>query len=109
MVLYYCENGNLRDYMNHSEKYITFQSKIEYLLKIGNGLKDIHHVEKVHKDFHTGNILFEGYPFISDLGMCQPANQSTSKNEGVYGVLPYIAPEVLCGHPYTKAADIYSF
>ena len=41
--------------------------------------------------------------------MCQPANQSTSKNEGVYGVLPYMAPEVLCGHPYTKAADIYSF
>ena len=24
-------------------------------------------------------------------------------------VLPYIAPEVLCGKPYTKAADIYSF
>src|SRR5437016_14640920 len=27
----------------------------------------------------------------------------------VYGVLPYIAPEVLNGEPYTIASDIYSF
>ncbi|POG70327.1 uncharacterized protein OCT59_020095 [Rhizophagus irregularis] len=32
-----------------------------------------------------------------------------SKEEGIYGVLPYMAPEVLRGHQYTKAADIYSF
>src|SRR2546423_144848 len=31
------------------------------------------------------------------------------KKEGIYGVLPYIAPEVLHGYQYTKAADIYSF
>src|SRR5437870_4623813 len=40
--------------------------------------------------------------------MCQPANNK-AKNEGVYGVLPYMAPEVLRGYQYTKAADIYSF
>ncbi|EXX59607.1 hypothetical protein RirG_187420 [Rhizophagus irregularis DAOM 197198w] len=27
----------------------------------------------------------------------------------VNGVMPYVAPEVLCIRPYTKAADIYSF
>ena len=26
-----------------------------------------------------------------------------------YGVLPYIAPEVLNGKPYTLSSDIYSF
>ncbi|CAB4379573.1 unnamed protein product [Rhizophagus irregularis] len=43
--------------------------------------------------------------------MCQPANneKESAKQEGVYGVLPYMSPEVLCGRPYTKAADIYSF
>ncbi|RIA86791.1 kinase-like domain-containing protein, partial [Glomus cerebriforme] len=45
---------------------------------------------------------------ISDLGLCRPVNQPNVNND-VYGVLPYIAPEVLRGKPYTKAADIYSF
>ncbi|CAB4463087.1 unnamed protein product [Rhizophagus irregularis] len=27
----------------------------------------------------------------------------------IYGVIPYMAPEVLRGKPYTKASDIYSF
>ena len=109
MVLKYCENGNLRNSLNKPEGYA---SKINYLLQIARGLLDIHNAEKVHKDFHSGNILFSYGPYISDLGMCQPANnegQSAVKKEGVYGVLPYMAPEVLCGHQYTKAADIYSF
>src|SRR6266542_1041306 len=50
--------------------------------------------------------------YISDLGMCQLANKNNEqlvKKGGIYGVLPYMAPEVLCGYQYTKAADIYSF
>ncbi|CAB5396514.1 unnamed protein product [Rhizophagus irregularis] len=27
----------------------------------------------------------------------------------IYGIMPYVAPEVLRGKPYTQAADIYSF
>src|ERR1044072_2381504 len=72
-------------------------------------LINIHDAEKVHKGFHPGNILRldnERAPLISDLGLCQPANE---EKQGVYGVLPYLAPEVLCGHQYTKAADVYSF
>ncbi|CAI2202152.1 10777_t:CDS:1, partial [Funneliformis geosporum] len=30
-------------------------------------------------------------------------------DNNLYGVLPYVAPEVLRGKTYTKAADIYSF
>jgi serine/threonine protein kinase len=49
--------------------------------------------------------------YISDLGMCQPVKNERKpvKKEGVYGVLPYMAPEVLRGYQYTKASDIYSF
>ena len=90
-------------YLNQSNSYYR-------LSNIANGLLDIHNAGKVHKDFHSGNILIydKRFPFISDLGMCQPANQPVKK-EGVYGVLPYMAPEVIRGYQYTKAADIYSF
>ena len=112
MVIYYCENGNLRKYLNQTTTK-NYESKIEKLMYIARGLLDIHNAEKVHKDFHSGNILFdyESVPFISDLGTCQPANNEKQqvKKEGIYGVLPYMAPEVIRGYQYTKAADIYSF
>jgi len=43
--------------------------------------------------------------------LCQPVNNGNQSvdNEGVYGVLPYMAPEILRGCRFTKAADIYSF
>ncbi|UZO10107.1 uncharacterized protein OCT59_001705 [Rhizophagus irregularis] len=111
MVLEYCKNGNLRNYYLNNES--GYYSKIEELLRIAMGLLDIHNAGKVHKDFHSGNILYNGSEgtFISDLGMCQPANNENQsvKQEGIYGVLPYMAPEVLRGYQYTKASDIYSF
>ncbi|RIA79505.1 kinase-like domain-containing protein, partial [Glomus cerebriforme] len=107
MILRYCNDGNLRNRLDN--KFIDCKLKIHNLLQIANGLLSIHNAEKVHKDFHSGNILFNfQYTYISDLGMCQPANNEV-KEEGVYGVLPYMAPEVLRGYEYTKAADIYSF
>ncbi|CAB4414750.1 unnamed protein product [Rhizophagus irregularis] len=111
MVLDYYDKGNLRNYLNESKNYINYKSKVDKLRLIAKGLLDIHNAEKVHKDFHSGNILVDTLgPSISDLGMCQPVNiKKTVKEEGIYGVLPYMAPEVLRGYQYTKAADIYSF
>ncbi|GES99659.1 kinase-like domain-containing protein [Rhizophagus clarus] len=45
------------------------------------------------------------------MGLCRPADHNASENtkNNIYGVLPYIAPEILRGQSYTKAADIYSF
>src|SRR5687767_1139545 len=33
----------------------------------------------------------------------------SEKKIDIYGVLPFVAPEVLRGNPYTSASDIYSF
>src|SRR5256886_14539555 len=41
------------------------------------------------------------------MGLCgEVGNVDATK---IYGVMPYVAPEVLRGKPYTQAADIYSF
>src|SRR5438309_4046363 len=44
---------------------------------------------------------------ISDMGLCGEVGNIDATN--IYGVMPYVAPEVLRGKPYTQAADIYSF
>src|SRR5438477_292355 len=65
----------------------------------------------VHRDFHTGNILLKSnemsISYISDMGLCGDVRNVDSTN--IYGVMPYVAPEVLRGKLYTQAADIYSF
>ncbi|GBB99250.1 hypothetical protein RclHR1_03460019 [Rhizophagus clarus] len=63
------------------------------------------------RNFHSGNILHtdsSSNTHISDFGLSGPADEQKSDDE-VYGVMPYIAPEVLNGEPYTSSSDIYSF
>jgi serine/threonine protein kinase len=95
------------------------EDKLFILLSIIRGLKEIHQKNRVHGDFHTGNILISDSSissiktdvtdvYISDLGLCKEANNNTYKTKPC-GVMPYIAPEVLRQKPYTQAADIYSF
>ena len=85
------------------------------LYDIISGLDAIHESKLVHCDLHDGNILCEGIygglNFISDLGLSKPIDyfQNKLNSESVYGVIPYMAPEVLRGKPYTPASDIYSF
>ena len=45
------------------------------------------------------------------MGLCKPVQhfQSLSRKNDIYGVLPFVAPEILRGKPYTTASDIYSF
>ncbi|RHZ78285.1 hypothetical protein Glove_166g118 [Diversispora epigaea] len=49
--------------------------------------------------------------YISDFGLSKQigTNPNNPEKKNIFGVLPYIAPEVLSGEEYTKAADVYSF
>ncbi|CAG8546955.1 10861_t:CDS:2 [Paraglomus occultum] len=103
----YMEGGNLRQYLQ--QKKLTFRDKLDRLRDIISGLKDIHQQNLIHRDLHSGNILNSNdRSYVADLGLSQSVN--SQKGEGqVFGVLPYVAPEVLQGQPYTQASDIYSF
>ncbi|POG53470.1 kinase-like domain-containing protein [Rhizophagus irregularis DAOM 181602=DAOM 197198] len=84
MVLQYYKNGDLRNNLMND---LEYGNKIRYLFTIIDGLLAIHNTGKVHKDFHSGNVLLDGNVLaISDLGMCQPADDNERK--GVFGVIP---------------------
>ena len=112
MVLEYAENDNLRKYLKSNFFNLTWNKKLQVLKNIALNLHTIHGRRYVHKDFHSGNILqFDKSKFhntkITDLGLAQLINNSKSPNcSSVCGVLPYIAPEVLDGRPYTFASDV---
>ncbi len=111
IVMRYAENGSLRKNLQNivKDKWVV---KLRRLQEIIIGLEKIHQQKLVHCDFHHGNILNQRYRLsISDLGLCKPIKyfESTSKKNDIYGVLPFVAPEILRGKPYTPASDIYSF
>ena len=110
MVMDYAERGSLRQSLNKNFNSMVWKDKLRILHTISDGLKDIHKKRLIHQDFHSGNILHNRIYYITDLGLCKPADEKSEKyNKNVYGVLPYVAPEVLRGKEYTQASDIYGF
>src|SRR5947208_8751732 len=110
LVMRHANDGSLTDYITKDFKNLKWKDKIRILHSIISGLNIIHQEKLVHRDFHSGNILHsDNLPqkmMIADLGLSAPADQGQSN---IVGVLPYIAPEVLNGRPYTQKSDIYSF
>jgi serine/threonine protein kinase len=47
-------------------------------------------------------------PVITDLGLALVHNRKARSLNGSYGVIPYMAPEILQGEPHSKASDIYA-
>ncbi|GBB88321.1 hypothetical protein RclHR1_01490002 [Rhizophagus clarus] len=65
----------------------------------------IHKAKLRHCDLHAGNILFgdDGKASLTDLGLsCSKNEQSKLK----YGMLPFVAPEILRDEKYTFASDV---
>ncbi|RGB33782.1 kinase-like domain-containing protein [Rhizophagus diaphanus] len=108
IILNYAEGGNLHDYLQKNFINTTWIGKLNILRRISFGLLNIHNKDFIHRDFHSGNMLKSNFWKVGDLGLSQPANNTLSNNE-IYGVIPYIAPEIFRGTAFSKESDVYSF
>ncbi|EXX76395.1 kinase-like domain-containing protein [Rhizophagus irregularis DAOM 181602=DAOM 197198] len=113
MILEFADRGTMRSVLSHNFNNILWKDKILYLLWIAYGLNELHKLGYFHKDFHSGNILQiankdRNYSYISDFGLSGPSTKQKSDDK-ICGVMPYVAPEVLNGEPYSLSSDIYSF
>ena len=114
MIVQFADQGNLRHVLSSNFNNILWGEKIGILSSLTMDLKNLHGLGYFHKDFHSGNILRESrdglnnLSYISDFELSGPPNEQKSDDK-ICGVLPYIAPEVLNGEPYTLSSDIYTF
>ncbi|POG81705.1 kinase-like domain-containing protein [Rhizophagus irregularis DAOM 181602=DAOM 197198] len=113
-IMKYANGGDLHNYLQENFAEITWKKKLHILWRISDGLQTIHKKNFVHRDFHSGNILVEiiendsckiDQYLIGDLGLSQPANDI--HDSSIYGVIPYIAPEIFKGGKFSKSSDIY--
>ncbi|CAG8489025.1 5968_t:CDS:2, partial [Acaulospora morrowiae] len=133
LVFEYANGGSLRKYLAHNFTSIDWLQRRNIVTDIISGLEYIHQQGLTHGNFHTGNILINKPNinefraknihsdkldvWITDIGNYYPTEYDNESNsvcgtmdggKTVYGLLPYIAPEVLCGQPRTQASDVYS-
>ncbi|PKC05986.1 kinase-like protein [Rhizophagus irregularis] len=92
LVMKYASGGDLHNHLQKNFSDIAWKKKLHTLWKISE----------------CGNILLAHQTWlICDLGLSLPANYSLLNNE-VYGVTPYIAPEIFKGGAFSKESDVYS-
>ncbi|CAG8676503.1 45281_t:CDS:2 [Gigaspora margarita] len=108
MVMQYAQS-DLRLYLQHTDT-SSWKDKLRILKQIASGLEELHKRDLVHGNLHSGNIMkIEQSQFvIGDVGLSGPASEPAF-SDGIYGVLPYVAPELLMGLDYSDKSDIYSF
>jgi serine/threonine protein kinase len=115
LVTEYTEYGNIRTLLDTKFSSSQWSEKIWWLCSITTNLHSIHKAGYVHGNIHPGNILQMGederetISTLADTGLYLPANGSSKiGKKDIYGVLPYMAPEVLLGNSQSKESDIYS-
>ncbi|RHZ88958.1 hypothetical protein Glove_19g64 [Diversispora epigaea] len=111
LILQYMKDGNLMNFLEQN-KTLPWKERLWLLNSFIRGLETIHSKGFIHRDHHPGNLMITEahnnceFLRLGDLGLCRPVNEILSS--GTYGVLPYIAPEVINQNPYTVVSDIYS-
>ncbi|RIB26661.1 kinase-like domain-containing protein [Gigaspora rosea] len=108
MVFQYANDGSIHKLLQSNFNNLTWKFKLDQLKNISLDLAKIHDANYIHADFHSGNILHsKGTSYVSDLGLSKKKDEN-SEDDDIYGVMPYVAPEILLGkQQFTQAADIY--
>jgi len=109
LVFEYAEKGDLRHYLRDHFAELTWRRRLIILNSLAKNLSSIHHAGFTHHDLHAGNVLIISaiQTVISDFGLARHIDDPLESK--VYGVMPYVAPEILQQQTYSNAADIYSF
>ena len=59
IIMKYYQLGSLRDYLTKNFYNIKWSEKLQILRNIAAGLDHLHNQKIIHRDFHSGNILYE--------------------------------------------------
>jgi serine/threonine protein kinase len=105
IVLEYCKDGNLTDYLENNRK-IPFSHKISLIVDIIRAVYDLHSLKIIHRDLKTSNFLLnEGIVKLADFGISRKPDKSDLT---LCGTPFYMAPEMFSGVRYNSKVDIWA-
>ncbi|OQR82175.1 protein kinase, partial [Achlya hypogyna] len=111
-VVEYMDRGDLRTLLaSSSPADFSWSLKLESIRSVAQGLIYLHTFETpiIHRDLKSRNVLLDSTKGtkLTDFGESREMDDSTLTS-GI-GTYQWMAPEVILGHAYSVAADVYSF
>ena len=106
LIMDYADQGDLTTYLRKNRD-LSWTRKLEILSNLATSLIDFHNAGMIHRDVHGGNILVEtreNNSGLTDYGL-SIRKDDASNHKKTFGVMPYVAPEILGGEPYTQVFD----
>src|SRR5438034_1597928 len=91
----------------HIGNILLILKQYQFIYNENDGNDDDDSDDDDNDDDNGDHYYFKYKACISDMGLCRKIGDNNETS--IYGVMPYIAPEVLRKKPYTQAADIYGF
>ncbi|KAL4646466.1 obscurin-like, partial [Arapaima gigas] len=105
-----CSNRGLLEHLL-SKGSVTEREVRMYIHQVLEGLDHIHHMNILHLDIKADNIVMALLPRdevkICDFGFAQEIDSSQDQYSE-YGSPEFVAPEIVCHEPVTKATDVWS-
>ena len=103
--------STLQTYLDREITDSRWEERIKILYGISSSLDRIHKSELIHGNLHGGNVLISNKINVSVMGFGLLSNLETDPNDpdALYGILPYMAPEILNGEARSEKSDVYSF
>lgn len=116
LVAQFLQGGSLEEWFKiplHKAQ-PTWRHVLSMALELALGLFNIHDLGLTHSNLHPRNIipgsLSAPKMSVIDIGLAKAIGISQyDDNQGHYGRLQYLPPEVFHGYPYTQASDVYCF
>ncbi|KAF0690327.1 Aste57867_18258 [Aphanomyces stellatus] len=110
LVMDYLSGGSLAMHLRRRRKFPEEWARF-YAAEVGAAIAHLHHVNIIYRDAKLENVLMdhEGHVRITDFGLSKEGVSGLQGATTFCGTAAYIAPELLKGQSYGKAADWWSF